>query len=126
MEAPHGNRNPSRAEWTCYVEGAGILIGLDANQRDASEIIVTPEARQQCRDVDTCVGLVDYFDVYGYVRTKHPTLSAISRDAVYGGKRIRWGHCPPPPDHVSVVVVVRRFDQDELKMSSHHHIGLQH
>jgi hypothetical protein len=99
---------------------------LNADERNTSEIVVTSEAGQERRDVDACVGLVDHFDVYGYVRTKYSPLGAISCDAVYGGKRIRRRHSAPPPDHVSVVVVVRRFDQDQLKMSPRRHNGLQH
>jgi hypothetical protein len=99
---------------------------LNTDERNTSEIVVTLESGQQCRDVDARVGLVDDFDVNGYVRTKHAPLGAIGCDAVDGGKRIRRSHGAPPPDHVSVVVVVRRFDQDELKMTPGYHIELPH
>src|ERR1700730_652803 len=42
-------------------------------------------------------------------------LCAIGRDAVEGGQRVRRNHRAPPTDHVAVVVIVRRLDQNEWK-----------
>jgi hypothetical protein len=126
MKATHRHGNAGCPEWACDVEGARILILLNADERNTSEIVVTLESGQQRRDVDARVGFVDDFDVNGYVHTKHAPLGAIGCDAVDGGKRIRRSHGAPPPDHVSVVVVVRWFDQHELKMALRCHIGLSH
>jgi hypothetical protein len=47
--------------------------------------------------------------------TENLPLCAISGDAEHRGKGIRRNDRPVPTDDVSVVAVVRRLDQDELK-----------
>ena len=59
MEASHGHGNSGCPERTCDVEGARILVRLNADERDTSEIAVAPKAGNQRRDVDARVGLVD-------------------------------------------------------------------
>ena len=102
----------------------GILVRLNADERDESEIAVAPKAGEERRHVDARVGLVDHLDVDGDVRPEHPPLGAIGRDAVDGGERIRRDHRPPPADDVAVVVVVRRLDQDELEAPLRGHGGI--
>src|SRR6516162_10294194 len=46
------------------------------------------------------------------VRAQDLSVGAIGRDAVNRGERIGRAHRAPPADQVSVVIVVRRFDQD--------------
>ena len=88
MEASDGNGNPGFPERSCDVEGAGILVGLNADERNEPEIAVTPKAREERRHIDPRVGLVDRRDVDGDVRSKYLSLGAIGRDTVYGGQRI--------------------------------------
>ena len=76
---------------------------------------MSPKTGEKRRDVDPRVGLVDRRDVDGDIRPQHLPLGAIGGDAIDGGERIRRDHRPPPADHVSVVVVVRRLDQNELE-----------
>ena len=68
VEAAHGDGNPGRAERPRDVERAGILVRLNADERDKPEIAVPPEAGEQRRHVDARVRLVDHFDVDGDVR----------------------------------------------------------
>ena len=46
MEAAHRDGHVRVAEGSSNIERPGILIGLDANQSDHSEIVVLPELRQ--------------------------------------------------------------------------------
>ena len=117
MEAAHGNGNSGGLERSCNVEGAGILVRLNTNKRDKPEVAVAPEAGEQRRHVDARVRLVDHFNVDGDVRPKNLPLGAIGRNCVHGSERIRGDHRAPPADHVSVIVVVRRLDQNELEAS---------
>ena len=106
--------------WLAYSDLAGRPLGvviLDSPSLPPARLQVTAER------LDQDATFSDGHELEGDSATLVP-LSAIGRDTVYGGKRIRRGHCAPPPDHVSVVVVVRRLDEDELKMSSHHRNGL--
>jgi hypothetical protein len=128
VKSADGNGNPSRLERSGNVEGAGILVRLNTNKRDKPEVGVAPEPGEQPPHIETRVRLVDYFNVDGDVRPKDLPLGAIGGDCIHGSERIRGDHRAPPADHVSVVVVVRRLDQDQLEASTCHyrelHVGL--
>src|SRR5262249_3487892 len=102
------------------VEGTRILVGLNTNESNQSEIICSAKQVEQVGHVDARIGLVNRLNGNRNVRPQDLALGAISSYAVNGGERIRWNHRAPPPDNVSVVVVVRRLDQDELEASSRH------
>jgi hypothetical protein len=106
VEAAHRHLDASRAERTRDVERAGILVGLNADQRDQAETGMLPKSGQQRWHVDPRVRLIDYGDVDGDIGTEDQPLRAIRRDAVDRCQRIRRDHRPPPADHVSVVVVM--------------------
>jgi hypothetical protein len=102
VEASDGDGNPSLPERSCDVEGARILVGLNADERNKPKIAVTPKASEQRRHVYAHVCLVDHLDVDGDVRPKDLPLGAIGRDAVHSCKRIRGDQRAPPADHISV------------------------
>ena len=106
METTHGNLDPGLAERSGDVEGARVLVRLDADESDQSEIAVAPKTGEKRGYVDVGVRLVDHRDVDGDVRPKNLPLSAIRGNAVNGGERIRRNHRAPPADHISVVVVM--------------------
>ena len=106
VEAADGDGYPGFPKQSRDVEGAGILIGLNADERNKPETAVTPKAGQERRHVDACVRLVDRFDIDGDVWPENPPLGAIGRDAVHGGERIRRAHRAPPTDDVSILVVM--------------------
>ena len=74
-----------------------------------------PEPGDQRRHVDARVGLVDRLDVDVDIGPEHLPLGAVGGDAVDRGQRIGGDHRAPPADHVAVVVVMGRLDQDQLK-----------
>ncbi len=110
MEASDSDGDPSFAERSRDVESAGILVRLNADERNDPEIAITTKAGEESRHVDARIRLVDRLDVDGDVRSKNLPLRAIGRNSVKGGERIRGNHRAPPTDHVSVVVVVRRLN----------------
>ena len=73
------------------------------------------EAGEERRHVDARVGFVNRLDVDGDIRSEHEPLGTISCNCVDGGKRVRRDHRPPPANYISVVIVVRWLDQNELK-----------
>src|SRR5258708_9898182 len=117
MKASDGHSNPSCPERTGDVEGAGILIRLNADKGNTPEIVVASAARQERRDVDACIRLVDDLDININVWPEHPPFGAFGCNAVHSRQRIRVQHCATPPAHHSVVIEVRRLDEDKLKAS---------
>jgi hypothetical protein len=61
------------------------------------------------------VGFVDGGDAEFDAITENTTRLAVQRDAVQGRKRVRRYVVARPLDHVTVVVVVGRLDQEQQK-----------
>ena len=106
MEAAHGDRQSGVAERPGDVERARILVGLNADQRDHSEIAVRAKFRQKGGNVDPRIGLVDRHDVDGDFGPEHPAIRTVGGDAIERGERIRRDHRSPPADDIAVVVVM--------------------
>src|SRR5215831_16518187 len=119
------DRDASSAERACYIEGARILVRLDANECKQPKIAVTAKPLDQFGHVDARMRLVNCLDVDRNVRPENLALCAIGCDAVDGGQRIRRNHCAPPAYHVAIVVIVRWLDQNELEASPWRHRDLQ-
>ncbi len=75
------------------IQRARILIGLNPDERDHSQIAVTMQARDQRGDVHARVRFVDCFDVDGYIGAQRLTLSAIRRDPINSGQE-SWRASP--------------------------------
>ena len=86
VEPAHGHRDAGIAERAGDVEGARILVGLDADQRQQAEVAMRPKALEQHRDLDPAIGLVDGIDVEDDIRPEDLPFGAIRRNA----------HRPPP------------------------------
>ena len=121
MKASHNDGYPGVPERPRDIERAGVLVRLNADQPDKTEIAMRSQAGEKSWRVHSGVGLVDHRDVDGDVRPEHLPLGAIGRDAVYGGERIGRDHRAPPADHIAVVVVVRRLDQEQLELALRDH-----
>ena len=119
VKAAHGDRHAGVAERPGDVEGARILVRLDADQRHQAEIaVVARSVASSAGMFDARVGLVDRLDVDADVRSEHLALGAVGRDAVERGQRVRRDHRPPPADHIPVVVIMRRLDEEELERAT--------
>ena len=102
-------------------------IGSTGRRRGhKAEIAVALETRYRSPRIDARICLVDRFDVDDDVRPKGLALGAIGGNAVQGGERIRGYDRAPPPDDVSLVVVVRRFDKKELEAPLCSRRGVRH
>ena len=111
MKASHNDGYAGVPERPRDIESAGVLVRLNADEANKTEIAVRSQTGEKSRRVHSGVGLVNHRDVNGNVRPEHLPLGAIGRDAVYGSERIGRDHRAPPADHIPVVVVVRRLDQ---------------
>ena len=124
MEAADDDWNFRLPKRSRDIKGARVLVRLNTDEPNKAEITVTPDASKERRHVDTGVRLIDRLNVnFG---PKDSPLRAVGSDTVDGSERIRGDHRAPPADHVSVVVVMGRFDQDKLESPGGRHLGLEH
>ena len=82
MEASDGDGNSSCPERSCNVEGPGILVRLNAHQRNNPEIAATLKSGEQGWHVDAGICLVDRLDIDNNVRPKNPPLCGIGCNSV--------------------------------------------
>src|SRR6516165_4299084 len=68
---------------------------------------------RQSTDRDLPARLVDRFDVDVEIGAKNLALATLQGDAIEAGQRIRRQTAAPPSDHVTIVVVMRRLDQNK-------------
>src|SRR5215207_4799508 len=115
MEAADDDREAGGTKWPGDVHGTRKLVRLHANKPDHAEAAVARQLRDDSLQIDARVGLVDRRDVDGDVGPEHLPLRGINREAVNGRERVRWHSRAQPLNDVTVVVVMRRLDQDELK-----------
>jgi hypothetical protein len=110
VEPADSNRDARIPEKMRDVEGAGILVGLDPDQKDKPEIAMMPQPGDQLWDDDARIRLVDRLEIDGDVPPKNAAFGTVGSDAVDSGERVGGDHRPPPSYYIAVVVVVRRFD----------------
>jgi hypothetical protein len=118
VESSDYNRDASGAERAGDIEGARILVRLDADERKQPKTAVTAKMLEQFGDVNARMGLVNCLDVDYDVRPENSALCAIGFDAVDGGQGIRRSNCVPPAYHVTIVVIMRWLHENELEVSS--------
>ena len=114
------DRDAGLAKWPRDVERPRVLVALHADQPDEAEAAGFSKAADQFRNFDARIGLVDGVDFDVDVRAKHSALRAVERDAVEGGKRVRRQQPAPPPDDISVVVIMGRFDEHDMEAAIRH------
>ena len=100
---------------------SSVLVRLDADQRHEAEVAALTKSRQQCGDVHPRMRLVDRIDVDADIGSQHLALGTIDCNAVDSRQRVRGNHRPPSADDIAIVVVMRRFDQNELKATVRRH-----
>src|SRR6187401_3151344 len=121
MKAADGNSDSRCAKRLRDVERARKLVRLNSDQRDKSEAAVATKAFDQPGNVDPGIRLIHDLDVDRDIRPEHLPLRAIGRDPIHGGERVRGAHRPPPPNEVTVVVVMGWLDEDKEKPTSGSH-----
>ena len=115
MKSADHHRHARRTERAGDIECARILIRLHTDDPHQAESVVTPKQGKQLVDFDPGMDLVDHGDVDGRVGPQHGAQPRIPPQAVEHGERVRRNECAHPLDDISVVVVMRRLDQNELK-----------
>jgi len=117
MEAANGHRNTSVAERAREIEGARILVSLHSGEYDKPEIAVPMESLY---DLVRLYARSDFIDNGNVDRNIGPECLArggILEQAVENGERVRGYDRTHPLDEVTLVVIVGRLDQRQLKSS---------
>ena len=94
---------------------AGEFVGLHADDADQPEPAMLGDAAHRAFRHDAGVGLVDGDDVDRQIGAEHAALGGAVGQAEHRGQRIRRHGRAQPLHDVAVGVVMRRFDQDQLK-----------
>jgi hypothetical protein len=114
MEAADADLHAALAQPARDVHRARILVRLHADQPDHAAVGARDEARDAL-GADAGVGLVEGRDDDINIVAKDAALGAIDGEAVKRGEGVRRDRGAQPLDDVTVVVVMRRFDQHQGK-----------
>src|SRR5262249_45749788 len=101
------------------VDGVRELVGVHANQADKALAARAPELAHDAVDPDPRVGLVGRRDGDLDIRPENGATPAVLSQAIERGQTAVRNMRTEPGDRITVVVVVRRLDQQELKSSRH-------
>jgi hypothetical protein len=115
VKAAETDRQPGLQERPRQIDGAGKLVGLDADQPDQRAAASAADPPDDPVGPHPSVGLVIGLDANLDPGTQHMPLPQILGQAVQGGQRIGWYRRPEPLDRIAVIVVMARLDQHELK-----------
>ena len=111
MKAADPDLNAAFAERPGKVECPRKLVGLNADEHHHA-VIGSLDERRHPVDVDDGVGFVKGVDVEINALAEYLIAGTFERQAVKSGKRIRRYRRTIPLDHIAVVVIVRRLDQN--------------
>src|SRR5258706_715762 len=114
MESADHHRQLGGAELPGDIDGAGKLIGLDADKADEAAARGL-DAADGALDVDDRVALVIGLDVDIDIRSQRLLLGADRQDAAYTRQAVGGNGRAMPLDHISLVIVMGGLDQDDLK-----------
>src|SRR5690242_7539689 len=115
MESADAHRDAGRTQWACDIDRPRILIGLHANQADQPAATCIANLLDDARWLDAGVGLIPYRNPDFHICTQHLTLRTVLREAVQRCKCIRGNGRARPLNHVTVIVVMRGLDEEEMK-----------
>ena len=114
MESAYGHLNAALQQRLGQIEGVRKLVRLHADKHDHAVARLLNHAREPLR-THARIRFVKRMDLDLDVLAQDAALLAIAGQTVKGGQRIRRDRRTKPLDHVPVIVVVRRFDEDEAK-----------
>ena len=126
VEAADHHLDARRAQRPGDIDRAGEFVGLHADDADQPEPAMRGDAAHQLLRHDAGVGLVDGNDVDRQIGAEHAALGGAVGQAEHRGKRIRRHGRAQPLHDVTVGVVMRRFDQDQLKAPCRAAFGVEH
>ena len=114
MEAADSNLDAARGERSGEIERPRELVRLHANHHDHARAGILDQSREAFR-ANARVRLVEGVHLPRDVLAENLAPGAIAGQAVERRKRVRWDRRAEPLDDIAVVVVVRRFDEDEAE-----------
>src|SRR5579864_672588 len=120
VESADGDLDVRGAQLAGKIEGAGILIRLDADQGDQRSGAFFFKLSQSAGDfihAKAGVGFITGGDVDFDVVAQQAARFRIQGEAVHDGEGIRGDGGAKPLNQVAIVVVVGGFDEDQLKSS---------
>jgi hypothetical protein len=118
MEAANGHRNTSVAERAREIEGARVLVSLHSGEYDKPEIAVPAESLYDLLRPYARSDFIDNGNVDRNIGPECLARGGILEQAVENGERVRGYDRTHPLDDVTVVVIVGRLDQRQLKSSA--------
>jgi hypothetical protein len=104
-----------RAQAACDIHGAWILVGLHSHQGHQAAAAAAGDLPRNALRFDARIRLVEGGDVDDDVVAEHAALVAVQSQAIQHRQSIGRNRGAEPLNDVSVVVVVRRLDQDQGK-----------
>src|ERR1019366_3919281 len=107
--------HPSRAQAARDIHGARILVALHSHERDHATAAAPRDPPRNTLRMDARIGLVDGGDVDDDVVAEDAALVAVQSQAIQHRQSIGRNRRAQPLNDVSVIVVVRRLDQDKGK-----------
>src|SRR6516165_1995994 len=112
MEAADRDLNSAAAKLSCEIERPRKLVRLYADQHHHTGIRSLDRA-SQILDPHLPVCLIDCFDADVIIGTKNLALATIQCDAIEAGQRVRRQPTAPPSNNITIIVVMRRLDQNK-------------
>ena len=112
---PMQTGRPGGQEWPGEVDGARKLVRLHPDEADQHPSAGAAHHADDPVRAHPPVRLVIRVDTNFYIRTKNLACLGILREAVQASQRVGRDGRAQPLDRVAVGVVVRRFDDDEVK-----------
>src|SRR5262245_7226374 len=106
VKAANHDIDPGPAQRTSNIQSARELIRLHPYEPDKSEILIAGKSRNDGLQRNTLIGLIDRRDFDVDIWAENLPLSGTAHQGIDGGKRVRR-HCrAPPPNYISVVVIM--------------------
>src|SRR5664279_5332868 len=119
MKPADRDRHAARAKLAPNIQRTRKLVGLNADQRDEPAPRF-PYAPRNPGDVDDGIALVKYLGLDIDVGTQRAFAGALRDEAVDAREAVGRNRGAAPLDDVAVVVIVRRLDQHDQKLSLIH------
>ena len=116
MKAADAGLHAAGHEFAGQIHGAGKLIGLHPYERHHSQATGLLHHLRELVHPDAGIGLIQrrHFDCD--VIPQHATLHTVQCQSIDRGHGVGWHRGTGPLDHVAVVIVMGRFDQDQMKL----------
>src|SRR6516165_10006692 len=111
MKTADDHWNAGSAQRLCDMQRAWILVRLHSNQADKAEIIVRTHVADDAVKANEGISFVDGNNIDIDIGTENSTTRTIVNEPVDAGQRVRRHRRAVPANDITVVIVMRRFNQ---------------